>query len=150
MVKVRTSQIPEKSGKPQRFKTKGGKEMSVSDDSFLDENDEDSYNTNEDDEEDSDNEVRYFKTMINIPEVGSISLSGIETIEKDFRVVESNYGIGEVKLQYGIIINRGMEPSIRYPRVDIEVWFNTEEVRDQRYDRIVSILEKSGVKFINV
>lgn len=147
MVKVRISQIPEESGKPQRFKTKGGKKIPVSDDTFLDEEEEDSYNTSE---EDSDNEVRYFKTMINIPEVGSISLSGIETIEKDFRVIESNYGTNEVKLQYGIIINRGMEPSMRYPRVDIDIWFNTEEVRDQRYNRIVSILENSGVKFINV
>lgn len=146
MVKVRTSQIPEESGKPKHFKTNKGKNIPISDDDFLNEEEEDSYNTSED----NDNEVRYFRTMINIPEVGSISLSGIETIEKDFRVIESNYGGDGVKLQYGIVINRGIEPSMRCPRVDVDIWFNTEEVRDQSYERIVKILEKSGVKFINV
>lgn len=147
MIKVRMSQIPEENGKPQRLKTKKGKEIPISDDNFLDDEEENNYNTNEDEKEE---DIKIFRLMINLPEIGSISLFGIETIEKDFRVIESNYGTGQIKTQYGIIINRGMEVSMRYPRVDIDVWFDSEEIRDQRYDRILKVLAENGYKFINV
>lgn len=147
MVKVRLSQIPEEDGKPNWFRVKKDKETKESDANFSNDEEESRYNTSEEGEEE---ETRYFKTMINIPEIGSLSLSGIETIEKDFRIIESNYGTDQVSMQYGIIVNRGIEPSMRCPRVDIALWFNTEEVRDKRYDRIVKVLDNFGVKFINV
>ena len=41
-----------------------------------------------------------------------------------------------------------MEPSIRYPRTNIEFWWDKEEIRDQRYKKIMSQLEKAGYKFV--
>ena len=87
--------------------------------------------------------------MLNIPECDfSISLFGIETIEKSFKIIDSNWGGDNVKAQYGIVINKDMEPSIRYPRTNIEFWWDKEEIRDQRYKKIMSQLEKAGYKFV--
>lgn len=149
MVKVRTSQIPEESGKPNFVKNKVQKSK-MEDDDWLDSdepNDDNSrYNDN-----DTEKEERYIKSMISFPQEGiNISLFGIETIEKDFRIKESNYGSELVIVQYGIIINKGMEPSMRYPRVNIDVWFDSEEVRDQRYDNMMMKLKQAGFKFIEV
>lgn len=145
MVKVRTSQIPESSGKPQFIKGK----MKKTDDDWLDDDiDNNNYNHTDDDGE---KEERYIKSMINFPEEGiNISLFGIETIEKDFRIKESNYGGENVTVQYGIVINKDMEPSMRYPRVNVDVWFDSEEIRDQRYNNMLAKLKKAGFKFIEV
>lgn len=146
MVKVRTSQIPEESGKPNFIKNKVQKSK-MEDDDWLD-SDEHNARYNDDDDE---KEERYIKSMISFPEEGiNISLFGIETIEKDFRIKESNYGGENVTVQYGIVINKGMEPSMRYPRVNIDVWFDSEEVRDQRYDNMMAKLKQAGFKFIEV
>ena len=146
MVKVRTSQIPEESGKPNFVKNKVQKSK-MKDDDWLD-SDEPNARYNYDDDE---KEERYIKSMISFPEEGiNISLFGIETIEKDFRIKESNYGGENVTVQYGIVINKGMEPSMRYPRVNIDVWFDSEEVRDQRYDNMMAKLKQAGFKFIDV
>lgn len=92
----------------------------------------------------------YIRKMIELPEGIVISIYDIETIEKTFRIKESNYGNDGVIPQYGIIINKDMEPSIRYPRVNIEIWFNSEEIRDQRFTNIVTTLKNAGYKFIKV
>lgn len=149
MVKVRTSQIPEENRKPNFVKNKVQKSKMENDD-WLDGdklNDDNSrYNDN-----DTEKEERYIKSMISFPEEGiNMSLFGIETIEKDFRIKESNYGSENVIVQYGIVINKGMEPSMRYPRVNIDVWFDSEEVRDQRYDNMMAKLKQAGFKFIEV
>ena len=101
--------------------------------------------------EESNKEERYIKSMISFPQEGiNISLFGIETIEKDFRIKESNYGGENVTVQYGIVINKDMEPSMRYPRVNVDVWFDSEEVRDQRYENMLTKLKQAGFKFIDV
>lgn len=89
-----------------------------------------------------------IRNMLYIPELGfSINLSGIETIDKIFRVFESVNGTGEVKPQFGIVLNKDMEKSMRYPRTNVEFWFNDEEVRDNRYKRIIQRLSSAGYKF---
>jgi hypothetical protein len=150
MVKVRTSQIPEESGKPTIIKKKVQRNQTSENDDWLDDDElnEDSYNNDDDGIE---KEERYIKSMISFPQEGiNISLFGIETIEKDFRIKESNYGGENVNVQYGIVINKGMEPSIRYPRVNVDVWFDSEEVRDQRYENMLTKLKQAGFKFISV
>lgn len=132
MVKVRTSQIPEESGKPTIIKKNVQRNQTSKND-------------------DEDKEERYIKSMISFPQEGiNISLFGIETIEKDFRIKESNYGGENVTVQYGIVINKDMEPSMRYPRVNVDVWFDSEEVRDQRYENMLTKLKQAGFKFIDV
>lgn len=151
-MKVITSQIPEESGKVKRIKSKSDKVKAGLNGNFFDDDsdyeEEDSYNTKDDDEEEE--EVKYIKTMVEIPEIGCISLSNIITIEKDFRLVESNYGGDLIRTEYGITINKGVEPSNWCPRVDISVWHESEAVRDQRYERMLKVLKKAGFKFINV
>jgi hypothetical protein len=141
MVKVRISQIPEESGKP--IITKKCK-----DNGFSENTETNSRNYNDD--TDGYPNHQYVKSMISFPEGVNISLYSIETIEKDFRVKESNYGGEKVIIEYGIVINKDMEPSMRYPRVDVEIWFESEEVRDQRYDNMLTKLKQSGFKFIDV
>lgn len=144
MVKVRTSQIPEESGKPTIIK----KNVQYNQTSKNDDTEDNlpRYNI-----EESDKDERYIKSMISFPQEGiNISLFGIETIEKDFRIKESNYGGENVTVQYGIVINKDMEPSMRYPRVNVDVWFDSEEVRDQRYENMLTKLKQAGFKFIDV
>lgn len=145
MVKVRTSQIPEENGKPNFTKNKVKKQ----DDTWLDTDNDFSFDARYNDSDDE--EERYLRSMISFPEEGiNMSLFGIETIEKVFNVKESNYGGENVSVQYGIAINKGMEPSMRYPRVDINIWFDSEEVRDQRYNNMLAKLKKAGFRFIEV
>lgn len=144
MVKVRQSQIPEESGKAIKVKNTTQRKETVSDDDeplngeFFDVDDR------KDDED-----LDIVRTMLHIPELGfSISLFGIETIDKSFRVYESINGTGDVKPQYGIILNKDMEKSMRYPRTNIEFWFDDEKVRDKRYSKIISRLKDAGYRFM--
>lgn len=143
MVKVRQSQIHEESGKAVKVKNTTQRKENVSDDEPL--NDVFFEVDNKKDDEDLD----IVRTMLHIPELGfSISLFGIETIDKSFRVYESINGTGAVKPQYGIILNKDMEKSMRYPRTNVEFWFDNEKVRDKRYDKIISRLKDVGYRFI--
>lgn len=147
MVKVRQSQIPEESGKAVKVKANVQRnETSTYDESMNAEffDDDELRNGTGDDGE------TIVRTMLHIPEIGfSISLFGIETIDKSFRVYESMNGTGEVKPQYGIILNKDMDKSMRYPRTNIEFWFDSEEVRDKRYNKIVKRLKDAGYKFVD-
>lgn len=143
MVKVRQSQIPEESGKATKVKNTTQRKETVSYDEPL--NDEFFDDVDRKDDEDLD----IVRTMLHIPELGfSISLFGIETIDKSFRVYESINGTGNVKPQYGIILNKDMEKSTRYPRTNVEFWFDNEKVRDKRYNKIISRLKDVGYRFI--
>lgn len=143
MVKVRQSQIHEESGKAVKVKNTTQRKETVSDDEPM--NDVFFEVDNKKDDEDLD----IVRTMLHIPELGfSISLFGIETIDKSFRVYESINGTGDVKPQYGIILNKDMEKSMRYPRTNVEFWFDNEKVRDKRYDKIISRLKDVGYRFI--
>lgn len=144
MVKVRQSQIPEESGKAIKVKNTTQRKETVSDD---DEPLNDEFFDVDDRKNDEDLDI--VRTMLHIPELGfSISLFGIETIDKSFRVYESINGTGDVKPQYGIILNKDMEKSMRYPRTNIDFWFDDEKVRDKCYNKIISRLKDAGYKFI--
>lgn len=144
MVKVRQSQIPEESGKVIKVKNTTQRKETVSDDDELLNDEFFDVDDRKDDEG-----LDIVRTMLHIPELGfSISLFGIETIDKSFRVYESINGTGDVKPQYGIILNKDMEKSMRYPRTNIEFWFNDEKVRDKHYSKIISRLQDVGYRFI--
>mgnify|MGYP004656022561 CR=1 FL=1 len=144
MVKVRQSQIPEESGKVVKVKNTTQRKETVSDD---DEPLNDEFFDVDDRKDDEDLDI--VRTMLHIPELGfSISLFGIETIDKSFRVYESINGTGDIKPQYGIILNKDMEKSMRYPRTNIEFWFDDEKVRDKRYNKIISRLKDAGYRFM--
>ena len=96
---------------------------------------------------DDDEEKFYVRNMLEFGEDGlMISLFGIETIEKDMRFVENP----NAHWEYGITINKGMEPSVRYPKTDISVWQYTQEKRDRDWELLMMQLVDSGFKVIQV
>lgn len=143
MVKVRVSQIPEESGKPYYPNKKRSKGKPLFEPFYDDEEDLD----DEEDEEKVEPEFKYLRTIVNFEDVGiSMSLFGIESIEKDMRFLDKP----KAHWEFGIVINKGVPQSMRFPKVDVEVWFNTEEVRDKRWDSIIETLKSEGVKVIGL
>lgn len=134
MVKVRTSQIPEDGGKPeypnQRFR---GKPL------FEEVDFED------DDEEENETETKVFKTMISLGDF-SIDLFGIYSIVKEMRFVEKP----KAHFQHGITINKGVQLSVRFPLVDVSIWFENESFRDEKHAALMKALEDIGFNIIKV
>lgn len=143
-MKVRISEIPEKSGKPQ-YPDRDKKTVSGNFDGGEDKNLYLALENDDEDEGEAGNE--YFKKMIQLPDFGIlISLSGIESIEKDTRFIDKP----KAHWEYGIIINKGISSSKFIPKTDIEVWFYKEEVRDQRWESIIETLRKNSTNVIDV
>jgi hypothetical protein len=160
-MKVKTTQIPEDNGKPLFSRSK--KEGSTTtpwrcidpDDVATDNDDEENEvgkffdNIIGGDGENGGKKV-YWKTMFNFSEIGlTLSVNHIHSIEKTFEYHVSEYTDKE-QVRYGIAINRGIPPTPSCPKTDIDVWYNREETRDQRYTEIVSALEKANVKIIEI
>jgi hypothetical protein len=136
MVKVKTSQIPEKSGKPQFQKRKKMKTTSKK-----------SKEWDEDDEEEDDETQRLKKTMIDFQEEGIIISSwDLHTIEKDMRFVEKP----KAHWEFGITLNKGLTPNQFITKTDLSLWYNTEEVRDNKWDKLVEILKIEGLNVIEI
>ena len=133
MVKVRTSQIPEESGKPQFQK---GKKMKTT-----------SKKSKEWDDEEDDEQKRLKKTMINFQEEGVIISSwDLHTIEKDMRFVEKP----KAHWEFGITINKGLTPNQYITKTDLSMWYNTEEVRDNKWDKLMELLKIEGLNVIEI
>ena len=137
MVKVRVPSIDEESPVD---KLKARLRGSVKQKS---ENDSETRNeASEDDEGD-----RPLKTMLRLDDFDTtISLFGIECIEKKMRFVEKP----TAHFQYGIVINGGMEPSMRYPKTNIEAWYERIETRDERYEYLLEILTEYRIKVLQL
>ena len=133
MVKVRTSQIPEESGKPQFQK---GKKMKTT-----------SKKSKEWGDEEDDEQKRLKKTMINFQEEGVIISSwDLHTIEKDMRFVEKP----KAHWEFGITINKGLTPNQYITKTDLSMWYNTEEVRDNKWDKLMELLKIEGLNVIEI
>lgn len=140
-MKVRVSQIPETEQKPSKVIRQRATQPDIPS--------EDNVSIHNEETSDEDDDRFIVKTMLYIPELGfSISLTGIETIDKSFRVYESINGTGDIKPQWGIILNKDMDKSIRFPRTNIDFWFNSEELRDKIYQKIVNKLNEAGYNFV--
>lgn len=94
-----------------------------------------------------DEQKRLKKTVINFSEEGIvISAYDLHTIEKDTRFVEKP----KAHWEWGITINKGLEAGQFVKKADIFMWYNSEEVRDKKYDRLMKILESEGLNIIEV
>ena len=94
----------------------------------------------------SDDDEKKIRTMIRLEDFdATLSIWAIESIEKKSRFMETP----RPRWQFGIVINAGIEPSMRFPKVDIGAWYEKEEVRDQRYDELLARLETYGFKILN-
>lgn len=150
MTKVRTSQIPEDSPIVKKTKRTSRKENWRRIDAVDADDDADNY-FDALDNEDDENKKTYFRHMLSIPDFGILlNVYQINSIEKAFRLDESNYGGENITPMYGIIINQGITPSPSNPKHDVELWFKTEELRDQRYDKMIEALDDAGIKILNV
>lgn len=141
-MKVKMSQIPEEDGKPKFQKRDKSSKKNIA--SFEEDEDDDWYDEAEDEDE-KDEEIRYCKSVVLLEDFGIVfPLFEISTIDKDMQFAERP----KARWQYGITINKGMEASIRYPRVNVSVWFEREEVRDESFERIMKTLEENGFNVI--
>lgn len=51
---------------------------------------------------------------------------------------------------YGIVINRGMEPSQNCPIGEKSMWFEKQEIMEQKFEAIVREMNSTAFKVINV
>lgn len=144
-MKVRFSQIEESGSKPKFIrkhneKTKGKKLIGG-----IDEEDDDT--SSDFSESDDDEKKRLSKTMINFKEEGiMISSWDLHTIEKDIRFVEKP----KAHWEYGIAINKGLNPSQFINKTDIFFWYQKEDVRDEKFEKILEILKIEGLNVIEI
>lgn len=85
--------------------------------------------------------VFYFK------EIGLvIPIWAVITLEKsvDWSRVPKTHAV------YGIVINKGMEPSPSCPVGEKAMWYEKEELRNQRYEEMVSMMNKTNFKVITL
>ena len=98
-------------------------------------------------EEGDEEDDMLIKRMIYLTQFNmAINIYGIETIVKGRRFVEKP----SAHFEHGIVINKGMEPSMRFPNVDIEAWFLDEEYRDIQYQSLLEKLEENGFDILSV
>lgn len=143
MVKVRVSQIPEESGKPKYQKNMKTATKKAKD--FDDEEDDDFGEEPEEPEEDEPKRLK--KTMINFGEEGIvISAYDLNCIEKDMRFVEKP----KAHWEFGITINKGLTPNQYITKTDLSMWYNTEEVRDNKWDKLMELLKIEGLNVIEI
>lgn len=141
MTKVRVSQIPEESGNP-KFQSRKMKTTVKSAKDYDDEEDDD---TSED--SGGEEQKRLKKTVIHFSDDGIvISAYDLHTIEKDMRFVEKPTAHWE----FGITINKGLEPGQFVRKTDVSLWYSTEEVRDEKWEKLMTILESEGLSVINI
>lgn len=94
-----------------------------------------------------DEHKRLEKTVISFREEGIvISAYDLHTIEKDIRFVEKP----KAHWEWGIAINKGLESGQFVKKADIYMWYNSEEVRDEKYERLLKLLESEGLNIIEV
>ena len=94
-----------------------------------------------------DEHKRLKKTVISFQEEGIvISAYDLHTIEKDMRFVEKP----KAHWEWGIAINKGLESGQIKKKADIYMWYNSEEVRDEKYERLLKLLESEGLNIIEV
>ena len=141
MTKVRVSQIPEESGKP-KFQ---GRKMKTTVKSAKDYDDEEDDTASEDSS--GEEQKRLKKTVINFSDDGIvISAYDLHTLEKDMRFVEKPTAHWE----FGITINKGLETGQFVRKTDVSLWYSTEEVRDEKWEKLMTILESEGLSVINI
>ena len=146
-MKVRLSQIEESNGKPmytRKHKGKATKKKPLIGD--IDEDDEedsdDDFNDNDDD-----GKKRLSKTMLHFKDEGiTISAWDLHTIETDMRFVEKP----KAHWEFGITINKGLNPSQFINKTDLSMWYLSEEVRDDKMNKMLEILKVEGLNVIEI
>lgn len=90
-----------------------------------------------------DEAIKVAPPKIEIEGLGIFPLYGINTVEKDWKIISSELKSG---IRFILHINKGTVPSSYFPRVDIELHYDTEEKRDKVYNDIKKAMLISGVE----
>lgn len=134
MVKVRTSQIPEKNGAPIYQSSENSQKEDKR--TWIDFS--------------QDGEENHFNKMIVIDNEFIMPVKEIVSVEKTQRIKQSDYNADDIVVQYGLIINKDIKQDTYHPKVNIEFWYNTEDLRDQRFNSMIDVLKDANFKFINI
>ena len=134
MVKVRTSQIPEEDGAPIHQSSENSQKEDKR--TWIDFS--------------QDGEENNFNKMIVIDNEFIMPVKEIVSVEKTQRIKQSDYNADDIVVQYGLIINKDIKQDTYHPKVNIEFWYNTEDLRDQRFNSMIDVLKDANFKFINI
>lgn len=146
-MKVRFSQIEESGSKPTFIRKHNGKTRGKKLIGDIDEEEDDETSSDSQSEGDDKEKARLSKTMIVFREEGLIISSwDLHTMEKDTRFVEKP----KAHWEYGIAINKGLNPSQFINKTDIFFWYQKEEVRDEKFEKILEILKIEGLNVIDI
>lgn len=144
-MKVRLSQIKEENGKPMYTRTHSAKKPKKGLIEDIDEEDEEESEGGEMYEEEEKKSLS--KTVIRFKgENIIISAYDLHTIETDMRFVEKP----KAHWEFGIVINKGLNPGQFVNKTDLSMWFQREEVRDKRFEEMVKTLTEEGLNVIEV
>lgn len=75
-----------------------------------------------------------------------IPIWAVLTLEKDVKWEEKP----KVHPVYGIVINRGMEPSQMCPIGEKAMWYEKEDLRDSAYEAIIGEMNRTAFNVITV
>ena len=134
MVKVRTSKIPEEDGAPIRQSSENSQKEDKR--TWIDFS--------------QDGEENHFNKMIVIDNEFIMPVKEIVSVEKTQRIKQSDYNADDIVVQYGLIINKDIKQDTYHPKVNIEFWYSTEDLRDQRFNSMIDVLKDANFKFINI
>lgn len=147
-MKVRLSQIEESNGKPmytRKHKGKATKKKPLIGD--IDEEDDEEDSDDDFNDNDDDGKKRLSKTMLHFKDEGiTISAWDLHTIETDMRFVEKP----KAHWEFGITINKGLNPSQFINKTDLSMWYLSEEVRDDKMTKMLEILKAEGLNVIDI
>ena len=147
-MKVRLSQIEESNGKPmytRKHKGKATKKKPLIGD--IDEEDDEEDSDADFNDNDDDGKKRLSKTMLHFKDEGiTISAWDLHTIETDMRFVEKP----KARWEFGITINKGLNPSQFINKTDLSMWYLSEEVRDDKMTKMLEILKAEGLNVIDI
>ena len=134
MVKVRTSQIPEEDGAPIHQSSENSQKEDKRTWIYFSQ----------------DGEENHFNKMIVIDNEFIMPVKEIVSVEKTQRIKQSDYNADDIVVQYGLIINKDIKQDTYHPKVNIEFWYSTEDLRDQRFNSMIDVLKDANFKFINI
>ncbi len=90
-----------------------------------------------------DEAMKVAPPKIEIEGLGIFPLYGINTVEKDWKIISSETRNSS---KFVLHVNKGTVPSNYFPRVDIELHYDTEVKRDKVYNDIKKAIAASGVE----
>ena len=134
MVKVRTSHIPEEDGAPVHQSSENSQKEDKR--TWIDFS--------------QDGEENHFNKMIVIDNEFIMPVKEIVSVEKTQRIKQSDYNADDIVVQYGLIINKDIKQDTYHPKVNIEFWYSTDDLRDQRFNSMIDVLKDANFKFINI